>query len=190
MTAAATLVRQVRREKALSQREFAAVTGVPQPSIAAFERGRHSPAVDHLDRLIKRLGYSIALLPTRRRTVSAAADAIYASLLRGDEERAYRELIQINDDLTLEDSVIRVALSAAPPALVGDPRFDAFIAALVEHHLGTSGLPIPAWTSEPARTLDRPWIVDPFADQSIASETPNAFKRHNVFVDSAELLSV
>jgi hypothetical protein len=57
--------------------------------------------------------------------VSAGADAIHAWLLTADEERAYRELIQINDDLASEDDVIRVALSAAPPALVGDPRFDA-----------------------------------------------------------------
>jgi hypothetical protein len=122
--------------------------------------------------------------------VSAGADAIHAWLLTADEERAYRELIQINDDLASEDDVIRVALSAAPPALVGDPRFDAFIAALVEHHLGTRRLPIPAWTSEPTRSLDRPWIVDRYADPSIAAVTPTAFQRHNVLVDEAELLSV
>ena len=37
-------LRRLRREAALSQRELAAVTGVPQPNIAAYESGRRQPS--------------------------------------------------------------------------------------------------------------------------------------------------
>ncbi|CAQ02865.1 helix-turn-helix domain-containing protein [Clavibacter sepedonicus] len=44
-------LRRLRREAALSQRELAAVTGVPQPNIAAYESGRRQPSPETLVRL-------------------------------------------------------------------------------------------------------------------------------------------
>ena len=73
-----------------------------QSSIADFERGKHDPGVDRLDRLLAPLGYRIAVLPTRRRTAAEAAEAIYARRRHEDDDRAYRELIQLNDDLAAE----------------------------------------------------------------------------------------
>lgn len=188
--AAATLLSQVRRAHALSQRQFAAVAREHQSSIADIERGRHDVAVDRLDRLVAPFGYRLAVLPTRRRPVAEAAEAVYTWLRQGNTRRAYRELIQLSDDLAAEHGPIRVALTVTPPASVGDTRFDAFIAALVEHHLQADRLPVPTWTGEPSRSLAQPWVTDRFADEDIEAITPKAFRRHNVLIDPAELASV
>ena len=55
-----------------------------QSSIADFERGKHDPGVDRLDRLLAPLGYRVVVLPTRRRTVADAAEAIYSRHRAGD----------------------------------------------------------------------------------------------------------
>jgi transcriptional regulator with XRE-family HTH domain len=189
MTTAARLLREVRRARGLSQRALASLTPEHQSSIADFERGKHDPAVDRLDRLLAALGYSVSVLPTRRRTVADAADAVHDWLRHEDADWAYRELIQLNDDLAAEHGPLRVALTVAPPASVGDPRFDAFIAALVEHHLAAERLPIPDWTSDPSRRLDQAWVVDEWGSDDVTEVTPKAFRRHNVLIDPSELAS-
>ena len=190
MTTAGRLLRQVRRARAMSQRGLAAVTAEYQSSIADFERGKHDPGVDRLDRILAPLGYRIAVLPTRRPTVADAADTIYDWVRQGDNDRVFRALIQLNDDLAAEHGALRVALATASPASVGDRRVDAFIAALVEHLLNAEELPIPPWTSEPARYLDEAWVVDEFAPDEIEAITPDSFRRHNVLIDPSELTSV
>lgn len=188
-TTAAGILRQVRRVRLLTQREFAAAVAEHQSSIADFERGKHDPAVDRLDRLVGAFGYRLTALPTRRHTVADAADAIYLWLRQGRRDNAYRELIQLNDDFGAEDGALAVALAVSPPAPVGDAGFDVFIAALVEHHLEAKGLPVPSWTAATPR-LERPWIVDEFADDDVEARTPNAFRRRNIHIDAAELASV
>jgi transcriptional regulator with XRE-family HTH domain len=180
----------VRRASALSQRGLAEATPEYQSSIADFERGKHDPGVGRLDRLVAPLGYSVTVLPTRRRTVADAAEAVFGWLQRENADRAYRELIQLNDNLASEHGALRVALTVTPPAPVGDRRFDAFIAALVEHHLAAERLPIPGWTSDPARRVDEPWVVDKSAGDDIEAMSPESFRRHNVLIDPSELASV
>lgn len=48
-----------RRRAGLSQRELSHRTGVPQPAIARIERGRVSPTVATLDRLLAGTGHAI-----------------------------------------------------------------------------------------------------------------------------------
>ena len=189
MTTAARLLRQVRRARALSQRQLASSAHEHQSSIADFERGKHDPGVDRLEELLRGLGYGLSALPTRRRTVADAADAVYEWLRKAEPNRAYRELIQLNDDLAAEHGALRVALTVAPPAMVGDRRFDAFIAALVEYRLRSERLPIPEWISEPGRRLEEEWIVDEFAAHDIKAVTPKPFRDRRIFLDPAELES-
>jgi transcriptional regulator with XRE-family HTH domain len=189
MTVASILVRQVRRSGKLTQREFAALAEEPQSSICSLETGRNDPGVERVAHLVGALGCSLAVLPTRRRTVAAAAEAIYDALRAGNEARAYRELVQINDDLAAEHGALRVALTVTPPAPVGDERYDAFIAALVEHHLEQDRLPIPEWTSDQWRRVRAPWIVDEYGDASWAA-SPAAFRRRNIVLSADELASV
>ncbi|HVE93693.1 MAG TPA: helix-turn-helix transcriptional regulator [Acidimicrobiales bacterium] len=57
---AASLLREARIARGLTQRELAALAGLPQPAIARIESGASSPRVDTLDRLLAACGRSIA----------------------------------------------------------------------------------------------------------------------------------
>jgi transcriptional regulator with XRE-family HTH domain len=56
---AASLVRSARHRAGLTQRELARRAKVPQPTIAAIERGRQDPRYKTLSRLIRACGYDI-----------------------------------------------------------------------------------------------------------------------------------
>ena len=89
-----------------------------------------------------------------------------------------QEAAQRANDLASEHGALRVALAVSPAPLTGDARFDAFIAALVEHHLRAEKLPVPPWTAEPGRRLEDRWIVDEFATDEVETLTPESFRRH------------
>jgi hypothetical protein len=142
--------------------------------------------------LVSAIGGRLVVLPTRTRPVAEAAEQVAALIQAGREDAAYRELLQVADDLGREHGAIRAALTVTPPPTTGDQRLDAFLAALVEHRLLEERLPRPAWIREAHRVLDEPWfVVDLPAYRSLATRTsPPAFRRHNVFVNASELESV
>jgi hypothetical protein len=131
----------------------------------------------------------LAVLPTSARSAAHWGDLIYQELRspRPSEEVAFRALIGLNDDLAGQSEPLQVALCVAPPAPSGAPRFDAGIAAVVDHHLSAAQLPVPDWVREPHRTLEEPWIVSPYAD---AATVPEAFRRDGVLLAESELESV
>ncbi|MFM7536553.1 MAG: hypothetical protein ACKO91_12285 [Acidimicrobiales bacterium] len=98
--------------------------------------------------------------------------------------------MQCADNLRREHGALRVALSLREPSPTGDVRYDAALAALVDHYAAEEALPIPAWTSQPSLTLADPWIPDPYAPDDIAALTPPAFVRHGVLLAATELESV
>jgi predicted nucleotidyltransferase len=85
-------LRRRRHDAALSQRELAALTGVPQPNIAAYESGRRQPSAETVSRLgaalripsMERLRASRApiLEAAARRRVSDVR--VFGSVARGD----------------------------------------------------------------------------------------------------------
>jgi hypothetical protein len=128
---------------------------------------------------------------TYRLTNSAAdwAERIHQELSspRGSEEIAFRCLIGLSDDLGTADPAARASLCVTEPALCGDPRFDAGIAAIVEYHLTAVDLPVPAWVHEPSRVLAEEWVISPYTDPT---EVPTVFRRHGVLLCASELASV
>ena len=58
----AELLRAARAHAELTQRALATRARVPQPTIAAIERGRQDPRFGTLDRLLKACGYELDLL--------------------------------------------------------------------------------------------------------------------------------
>ncbi len=173
----------------MSQREAGRRSAVSQPALADWESGRHDPVTENLVRVLGALGHRLVAVPTLRHSAAEAADAVWRHLRAGDERRAYRELIQLNDDLAAEHGAVRVVLAVSRPAPTGDARFDAFIAALVEHRLLEEGLPVPEWVHDPSRFLDETWVVDPHAPPIEHAQTPTAFSRHGVVVHPDELAS-
>lgn len=128
---------------------------------------------------------------TDRLASSAAgcAERIHQELTspRRNEEVAFRCLIGLSDDLGAADPAARAALCAIAPALCGDSRFDAGIAGVVEYHLTSAGLEVPAWVGDPSRVLLEEWVVSPYADPA---EVSPAFRRHGVLLAASELASV
>jgi predicted nucleotidyltransferase len=85
-------LRRLRREAALSQRELATLTGVPQPNIAAYESGRRRPTAETLERLgtVLRVPSLERVRASRERILEVAARRrvsdvrVFGSVARGD----------------------------------------------------------------------------------------------------------
>lgn len=180
-----------RRSRGLSQRALAARAGDHQPTISALEKGGHDPGLAHLSRLLAATGYRLVALPTTSRPVYEAAAAVAAALRNGDESSAYREFIQLSDDLARESGPLRAALTALAPAPI-DSRYDALLAAVAEHYLVNAGLPLSPWINDKSRVLTDPWFVDDVSAlfNKTVAETPPAFARHGVYIAGSELASV
>jgi hypothetical protein len=69
---------------------------------------------------------------------------------------------QFMDDFYAATPEVRATLIAERPDLTGDPRFDAYLAALAEHFAIHYQLPIPRWVNEPERFLERWWFPTQF----------------------------
>jgi hypothetical protein len=93
----------------------------------------------------------------------------------------------LSDDLGSAPKTIRTALCVTSPVNTGDVRFDAAIAAVVDHHLSSDRLPVPEWVQGPSKILTDPWRVSRFTDDA---DVPAAFRRHGVYLAASELVSV
>jgi len=189
---AAGILRAARTSSGLTQRALAQAAQVRQPGIAAVESGSEDATVSRLEHLLRELGSQLTVIPTARRPVWAAGDDVRRALDSGDERWAWREVIQLNDDLRGVDRATCVALAIAPPGHTGDARFDALIAGVTDCALVDARLPRPQWLDEEAWTLHEPWDVEPLAPlQASAREaTPTAMRRHGVFLDRSVLVSL
>ena len=54
-----TFLRSVRASRSLSQADLAALTGIDQPNLSAYENDRHSPTLDILNRILVACGYEL-----------------------------------------------------------------------------------------------------------------------------------
>jgi transcriptional regulator with XRE-family HTH domain len=186
---AATLLRQVRRARGFSQRELARVAKTSQPAIADIERSAHDPGFSGFNRLIVATGHSLTCLPTTAWTVARWADEIYRECRKPHprESDVFRMLIGASDGLRVAEPSLRVALCVAEPAPCGDQRFDAALAAVVDHHLSSDGLPIPPWVNGSSRFLRELWRATPDVE---AEELLPAFSSRGILLAQSELTNV
>ncbi len=189
---ASGILRSTRTSNGLSQRALAKAARVRQPGVAAVESGSEDATVSRLEHLLNELGSQLTVLPSRRRPVWAAGEAIRRALDANDERSAWREVIQLNDDLREADRATCVALAIAPPGHTGDSRFDALIAAVTDSALVDARLPRPEWLDEDAWSLNDPWDVEeiPSLRKAARKATPPAIRRHGIFLDRAVLASI
>jgi hypothetical protein len=154
----------------------AARAGRRQPQIADVERGKHDVTVDVLTELLAATGHRLVAVPSTRTSAADTAAAVRRALGSGEQERAFREALQLSDDLAASEPAVRAALCAAAPELTGDARYDALIAGLVEFHLPRASR----------------WYVDdtPELAELNLNETPPALLRHGVVLAASELASV
>lgn len=61
MESAASVIRQARRVRGVSQAELARRTGIAQPTISGYERGQHEPSLKTLKQLVEGTGLTLEL---------------------------------------------------------------------------------------------------------------------------------
>lgn len=125
--------------------------------------------------------------PTAERLTQTLA-GVATRVHEGEEfSFAVREFL---DEFSLRgDDRSRAEAISGRPEPTGDARYDAYLGALAEHLALAHGLERPAWSTEPARFLDRFWFVSEvpgFRAVSIA-QAPAAFRRRGVFVPERSL---
>jgi transcriptional regulator with XRE-family HTH domain len=191
MTVASRILRQCRRSSSLTQSALAERIGFRQSNIARIESESRDVCVETLSRLVRSAGYRLTVSPSFGATAAEAADTVAEFLVIGNEDGAYRTVIQLADDLAREHGAERVGLTIAPPPATRDERYDAFIAGVVEVRLAEEGLPHPKWLIEGIPLVDL-WFVDEWSvgNPATIASTPLPLRRRGVIVDAAELESV
>ena len=127
------------------------------------------------------------------RSLADTAQAIKASLAGPDRARGESEsirlafaFIELYEQASVPD---RVHLLDDCPETVGDPRFDALLAALAEHLCAEHGIESPAWVGHTSRFLETWWFVAGLksleADAFVHS--PISFARRGVFIADGAL---
>ena len=58
----------IREEQGLSQSALAELCSIKQPSIARMEKNAHSPQVDSLLKILGAMGYTLQIVPMKKRT--------------------------------------------------------------------------------------------------------------------------
>jgi len=119
-------------------------------------------------------------------TAQQTAERLGGCLIEADEVTAWRWLIELVDDFRGSAPSSREALVSETPSPIGDSRYDAAMAALVEYLCAEAGLAVPPWTSEPFRFVE-PWSFPsglPGLYASMLRDGPISFKRHGVFVSA------
>ena len=56
---------EAREQKGISQKRLAEMSGLKQPAIARLERMQATPQIDTLFKVLKPLGYTLAIVPDR-----------------------------------------------------------------------------------------------------------------------------
>ncbi len=188
---ASTALRAARADKGWSQRELARRCGVAQPSLSDIESGERDTTVGKLDQILRAAGYRLVAIPTTRPTVADWAVALASSLIH-DPGAVEKSIVQVADDLASSKPSACIASCITPPPPTGSVAIDAVLAGLVEHVLASRGLPVPAWVVDDCRRSDEPWdLVDlPGLRQIARDDTPEPFRRRNVFVPADLLASV
>jgi transcriptional regulator with XRE-family HTH domain len=192
MQFAGILLSAARHNQGVSTRTLAALAGASQPGIDAVERGHKDASTARLARLLTVLGYQLTVLPTRLSAAWRASDEIRHFLANQDPVGALRVIWQLAADLNAAEPPLRVALCVTPPPSTGDQRYDALIAAVVDHELTRDHLPRPRWLDEPWRTLDTPWDLEPVASlrPEARDATPPAIAARGIYLDAAELVNL
>lgn len=181
-----------RRSKGISQTRLASLSHGYQSNISQIENAETDPGIATVNRYLKAIDFSLVPLPTRTPTVAEFALKIASALDEGSQENAFRIFLELNDRLRKAKPEICLALSITPAPYVGDEKFDALIASLVEYHLRKRRLPIVDWVKDSKRSLTSKWLVDPYAPspEGVENRTPKSFLKRNVLLSESELVSI
>ena len=123
--------------------------------------------------------------------VAHAATQVAEALAAGLEDDAFREVINMSDRLRGTSTEQFTEQVTDPPTLVGDVRYDALLAAVIDVHLSERNQERPAWLDDPDRKCAPPFDVEPVPElrAAVRAATPPACARHGVYLHPDELAS-
>ena len=181
-----------RAHKGWTQRQLAERLGVSQPSIAAVESGAKDATVSRVEAVLREAQLRLIPVPSWAMTAVDTATLIRSDLAKNRETDAMRAMVQFADDLRAVDLATRVGLVLSPPPLIGEPRWDAFVAGVAEWGLDLDGLPHPTWLADEHRSLDAAWDIEPIPSLQAdgRAHTPPALARHGVYLHDSFFASV
>lgn len=160
-----------------SQRSLARQLGISQSAIAQRLSGYES-AYDH----------------SPLETMSTLAEDIREHLRTGNDKLPvmFRLIAQAITDCRSLTQAHDQRFFLREPERVGDPRWDALLAGLAAREARRARLPIPRWTTESDRFLNRAWFAteSPGLRAHVFVHTPADFAVRNVYINSSELESV
>jgi transcriptional regulator with XRE-family HTH domain len=194
MVTPAVLVRTVRDEAGLSVRTLADAAGVAASTVHRIERGELQPTVEILGQIVEAAGSRLRVEALVDHSVSVVglARSIRADVAAGDYVVPVRKAAELVGRFRGADQRMQLRMITARPPLIGDPRWDAFVAALAEWLAVQAGLPAPAWVRDDSRYLRRGWWVTPM-DSMHAWEyagSPVSFQSHGVYLHRDSLANV
>ena len=187
-----SVIKAVRKSAGVSQVELAMLAKTFQSHISAAENGTVDPGLETTKSLLQKLGVRLIPVKTHYQSVSEDALEFARALKDNDVELAYLMFRQLSDNLGHCTPSEAAALTNVQPSSVGDPRFDALIAALVEYHLAKHQIPLPAWVDNEELRLEKLWAFNEFAKDLNREEklTPAAFRKKNILMAESELQSI
>lgn len=163
--------------KLMSQRALAARLGISQPAIAQRLQGYTS---DYNTRPVE--------------TMQSCAQSICESLGCPSEPLSprLRLVAQAISDFRSLTQPHDQRFFLREPQSTGDTRWDALLAGVAAREARRAGMPIPLWTTDDSRFLDKPWFpTETLGLRAIAFEaSPADYAIRNVYLDPAELESV
>ncbi|VBA62427.1 hypothetical protein [Mycobacterium attenuatum] len=164
-------VTRARARGILSNRRISRISGYPADAVRAVHR--HQGARTDL------------AAPQTALSIGEAAAAIARG---GDDATRLRVFFEFARGAD-EAGAAALPLITAEPLLIGEPRFDALLAAIAEHLAARHGLPGPLWTITVERFLHRAWWISPLPSARVQALlwTPASFRRRGIYLDRHDL---
>lgn len=180
----------LRKHAGVSQKNLASRANTFQANLSEIENGHVNPSLQTANELFNLLGYRLIPVPFNGLTIQEWGAEIDRTLNEGNEKKAFRLFLQINDELSeLEPEILQIVV--AVPPLIRDIRYSVLVTALVEWHLKKCKQPLPSWVRTNSSKLLKPWFVDQLSPnrESIKRKTPTTFAKRNIYLAESELRS-
>lgn len=186
-----SIVQQVaalRKHRGTSARTIAERSGVHTPNIYAIEHGRRDPAASTLERIAEAAGVKLLAVDTDGIPfVFETARVLQEAVAANAPLDAYRQLIQLSDDLVAADAATAGVLAHTPPTSLLR-EWKAAVAGIVEWRLQSKGTPLPSWLNEGA-ALQGPWRPFEVPYEIDEAAIPEPLRRRGVWIEEGELTS-
>ncbi|WP_020573913.1 hypothetical protein [Actinopolymorpha alba] len=125
-------------------------------------------------------------------SVFGLARSISGDISDGDWTLPVRKAAELASRFDHADADTRRRMIAADPGTTGDPRGDAFVAALAEWRAARTGIIAPEWTYGPDRYLDHGWWVTPMVGMRAweYAGSPASFQLRGIYLHRDSLINV